>query len=108
MVTTNCVRETTSATSSCSPTPWPDFEPQTGQFDEGFKLEFDPLLSLDGKVVDAVLKCEIDQVGKDGPGDDRRSVAAPWPRQRAKIEVPQAIRSAGCTSGFAGRPTRCC
>ncbi len=71
---------------------WPGFEPQTGHFDEGFKLEFHPLLSLDGRAVDAVLKCEIDQVEKmiavnlDVP-------TAVAPRQQTKIEVPQLISS---------------
>jgi hypothetical protein len=71
---------------------WPGFEPQTGQFDEGFKLEFHPLLSLDGRTVDAVLKCEIDQVEKmiavniDVP-------TAVAPRQQTKVEVPQLISS---------------
>jgi len=35
---------------------WPGFEPQMAQFDEGFKLEFSPLLSIDGRVVDAVIR----------------------------------------------------
>jgi hypothetical protein len=67
---------------------WPGFEPQMGQFDEGFKLEFSPLLSIDGTVVDAVLRLEIDQVEKMVPVMiDVPTVAAP--RQRQKIEVPQ-------------------
>ena len=72
--------------------PWPGFEPQMAQFDEGFKLEFNPLLSLDGRVVDAVLKCEVDQVEKMVPVmiDVPTSVA---PRQRQQIEVPQPISS---------------
>jgi hypothetical protein len=71
---------------------WPGFEPQTGQFDEGFKLEFSPLLSVDGKVVDAIIRCEVDQVEK------MISVMIPVPtavapKQRTKIEVPQLINS---------------
>jgi hypothetical protein len=69
---------------------WPGFEPQMGQFDEGFKLEFSPLLSLDGQVVDAVLRCEIDRIEKMIPVKiDVPTVAAP--RQRQEIEVPQPI-----------------
>jgi hypothetical protein len=71
------------------PNAWPGFEPVTGQLDEGFKLEFHPLLSIDGKAVDAILKCEIDQVEKLVPVDlDVSTVAA---RQQQRIEVPQAI-----------------
>ena len=77
-----------------------------GQYDEGFKLEFSPLLSLDGKVVDAVIRCEVDQIEKmiTVPID----VSTPTVRgQRANIEVPQGIGT-GCTSVSAGRPIRCC
>jgi hypothetical protein len=69
---------------------WPGFEPQMAQIDEGFKLEFSPLLSLDGQVVDAVIRCEIDQIEKLIPVMiDVPTVAAP--RQRQKIEVPQPV-----------------
>lgn len=67
---------------------WPGFVPDQAQIDEGYSLEFTPLLSLDGKTIDAVLKCHVDQVEKmvsvmvDAP-----TPAAP--RQRTKIEVPQ-------------------
>lgn len=67
---------------------WPGFEPQTDVVDEGFALEFSPLLSVDGRVVDATIKCDIDQVEKmvsfmlEVP-----TVVAP--RQRTKIDVPQ-------------------
>jgi hypothetical protein len=70
--------------------PWPGFEPQMGQIDEGFKFEFHPLLSLDGRVIDAVLKCEVDQVEKmlkvrvDVPTNVVR-------QQTTDIEVPQLI-----------------
>jgi hypothetical protein len=71
---------------------WGGFEPQMAQFDEGFKLEFNPLLSLDGKVVDAVVRCEVDQVEKMIPV--MIDVSTPTVRtQRTKIEVPQAITS---------------
>jgi hypothetical protein len=69
---------------------WPGYEPQMGQFDEGFKLEFSPLLSLDGRVVDAVIRCEVDQLEKMIPVMiDVPNPAAP--RQRQQIEVPQPI-----------------
>ncbi len=71
---------------------WPGFEPQMGQIDEGFKFEFHPLLSLDGTIVDAVLKCEVNQIEKmipvniDVPSQVVR-------QQTSKIEVPQLISS---------------
>jgi hypothetical protein len=69
---------------------WPGFEPQMAQYDEGFKLEFSPLLSLDGTVVDAVVRCDVDQVEKMIPVMiDVPTPAAP--RQRQKVEVPQPI-----------------
>jgi hypothetical protein len=67
---------------------WPGFESQTGQVDEGFSFEFSPLVSLDGRAADAVVKCHLDQVEKLHPLmlDVPTPVA---PRQRTKIEVPQ-------------------
>jgi hypothetical protein len=73
---------------SLKPEAWPGFTPEMGQIAEGFSLEFKPLLSLDGKSIDAVVKCNIDQVDKlvqvmlDVP-----TTAAP--RQRTEIQVPQ-------------------
>jgi hypothetical protein len=70
------------------PQAWPNFENEYGQFEEGFSLEFDPLLSIDGKTVDAVLKCNIDDLERlVSVPIDVPSTAAP--RQKAKIEVPQ-------------------
>lgn len=67
---------------------WPGFQPEVGQIDEGFSLELNPLSSLDGETVDAILKCNIDQVERLRPVvlDVPTTVA---PRQRTKIEVPQ-------------------
>jgi hypothetical protein len=67
---------------------WPGFEPEMAQFDEGFSLEFNPLLSLDGHTVDAIIKCNVDQIEKLVPVmlDVPTPVA---PRQRTKVEVPQ-------------------
>lgn len=66
----------------------PSFEPDHAQFDEGFSLEFSPLLTLDGRYVDAVIKCNIDQLEK----LVRVSVPAGNavnPRQQAEVHVPQ-------------------
>jgi hypothetical protein len=73
---------------SSRPDAWPGFEPETAFVDEGFSLEFTPLLSVDGNVIDATIKCNIDQVEKMIPVMlDVPTVVAP--RQRTKIEVPQ-------------------
>lgn len=70
------------------PEAWPGFEPQSAVMDEGFTLEFSPLLSVDGRLIDAAIKCEINQVEKLIPVmlDVPTTVA---PRQRTKMEVPQ-------------------
>ncbi len=67
---------------------FPGFQPEAGLVDEGFTLEFSPLLSVDGGMIDAAIKCEIDQVEKmvSVPVEVPAAVA---PRQRTKIEVPQ-------------------
>jgi len=67
---------------------WPGYAPESGIIDEGFSLELSPLLSVDGSVVDATIRCSIDQVEKmvpvvlDFPTADA-------PRQRTQVEVPQ-------------------
>jgi hypothetical protein len=66
----------------------PGFEPQVSQFEEGFSLELDPLLALDGKSIDAMIKCHIDQLERLVPVTvDVPTVLAP--RQHTEIEVPQ-------------------
>lgn len=71
------------------PEAWPGFEAELAQFEEGFSLEFSPLLAIDGQTVDAVIKCNIDQLEKLVPVtlDVPNPVA---PRQRTKVEVPQS------------------
>ena len=64
------------------------FEPSPGQVDEGFAIDFSPLLSADRRMIDAAIKCEIDQIEKMMPV--MIDVPTPTsPRQRTKIEVPQ-------------------
>ncbi len=75
---------------SVAPRPdvWPGFQPESAMVDEGFSLEFSPLLSVDRQTIDAAIKCEINQVEKMVPVSvDLPTVAAS--RQRTKIEVPQ-------------------
>ncbi len=64
------------------------FVPAQAQIDEGFALDFSPLLSADRRMIDAVIKCDIDQVEKMIPVivDVPTRVS---PRQRTEIEVPQ-------------------
>jgi hypothetical protein len=64
------------------------FDPSPGQVDEGFALDFSPLLSADRRMIDATIKCEIDQVEKMIPVmiDVPTAIS---PRQRTKIEAPQ-------------------
>jgi hypothetical protein len=69
---------------------WPGYEPQMAQIDEGFSLEFSPLVSLDGQMIDTVIKCNVDQLEKMIPVN--LDVPTPnAPRQRTKVEVPQII-----------------
>ncbi len=64
------------------------FDPSPGQVDEGFNLDFSPLLSADRRMIDATIKCDVDQIEK--MISVMLDVPTPTsPRQRAKIEVPQ-------------------
>ncbi|MBU4399631.1 MAG: hypothetical protein KKE86_09895, partial [Planctomycetes bacterium] len=67
------------------------FEPTPGQIDEGFALDFSPLISADHRMIDAAIRCDINQIEKIIPV----MVDVPTqtsPRQRAKIEVPQVTQ----------------
>ncbi|MDA7977729.1 MAG: hypothetical protein MPJ50_03030 [Pirellulales bacterium] len=71
-----------------TPDRWPGYEVITARIDEGFALEFSPLISQDGQMVDAVLKCNVDQVER------LRPIVIDVPSQfgqaqRAQVEVPQ-------------------
>jgi hypothetical protein len=64
------------------------FDPSPGQVDEGFNLDFSPLLSADRRLIDATVRCDVDQIEKMIPV--MIDVPTPAsPRQRTKIEVPQ-------------------
>lgn len=70
------------------PEVFPGFEAEMGQIDEGFSLEFSPLLSRDHRMIDAAIKCNIDQVEKLIPV----ALDVPTPvsqRQRTQVDVPQ-------------------
>lgn len=67
---------------------WPGFVLETGTIDEGYTLEFSPLLSVDRDEVDLVLTLQVDLVERFVPVvlDIPTTVGGV---QRAKIEVPQ-------------------
>lgn len=67
---------------------WPGYQPEMGSLDEGFSLEFSPLMSFDLASADAVVKLRLNQIEKMLPVKlDLPTVAAP--NQRVQIEVPQ-------------------
>ena len=72
------------------PEVWPGHELEMGQLQEGSSLQLSPLLSLDGSTVDAVIKCQIDQIEKfvsvpiDVP-------SAGGGTQRVQVQVPQVV-----------------
>jgi len=67
---------------------WPGYQPEMGQLDEGFSLEFSPLLAMDTRTVDAVIKLRLAQVEKMLPVklEVPNNIA---PNQRAECQVPQ-------------------
>ncbi|NOY40840.1 MAG: hypothetical protein GXP26_03245 [Planctomycetes bacterium] len=67
---------------------WPGYQPELGQLDEGFTLEFSPLLAMDTSTVDAVVKVRLSQVEKmlSVKLEVPSTVA---PNQRAECQVPQ-------------------
>ncbi|TWT76420.1 hypothetical protein CA13_69140 [Planctomycetes bacterium CA13] len=73
-----------------SPNGWPPYEPETGEVLEGYRLSLSPLLSTDGRVIDCMIKADIDQVDKLNGVE----VELPLRNQqihRTRIEVPQVV-----------------
>ena len=67
---------------------WPGYDQDFGKVEEGYALEFNPLLSLDQGTVDAVIKLRLNQLEKLVPVMlEVPTVVAQ--RQRARVEVPQ-------------------
>jgi hypothetical protein len=73
-------------------TAWPGYQPEMGTLEEGFSLEFSPLLSLDLASADAVVKLRLNQIEKMLPVklDVPSAVAA---NQRVQVDVPQMTMS---------------
>jgi hypothetical protein len=67
---------------------WPGYQPELGQLDEGFSLEFSPLLSTDGRTTDAVVKLKLCQVEK-MLEVQLEAPSAVAQNQRAAVQVPQ-------------------
>lgn len=72
------------------PDVWPGHELVMGQLQEGFSLQINPLMSRDGTSMEAVVKCNIDQIEKlidvnvDVP-------SAGGGVQRVQVQVPQVV-----------------
>jgi hypothetical protein len=67
---------------------WPGYQPEMGTIDEGFSLEFSPLLGIDSSTADAVVKLRLNQIEKLVPVKlDLPTTVAP--NQRVQVEVPQ-------------------
>lgn len=67
---------------------WPGFQPEMGTIEEGFSLEFSPLLALDLASADAVVKLRLSQIEKMLPVKlDLPSNISP--NQRVQVDVPQ-------------------
>jgi hypothetical protein len=73
-------------------TAWPGYQPEMGTLEEGFSLEFSPLLALDLASADAVVKLRLNQVEKMLPVKlDIPTIVAQ--NQRVEVEVPQMTMS---------------
>ncbi|TWU43009.1 hypothetical protein Q31b_20440 [Novipirellula aureliae] len=73
-----------------SPNGWPPYEPETGEVQEGYQLALSPLLSTDGRIIDCMIKADIDQVDKLNHVD----LELPLRNQqvhRTRIDVPQVV-----------------
>lgn len=67
---------------------WPGYQPDMGTIEEGFSLEFSPLLTLDLQAADAVVKLRLNQIEKMVPVKlDLPTAVAP--NQRVAVDVPQ-------------------
>jgi hypothetical protein len=71
---------------------WPGYQPEMGVIEEGFSMEFSPLLALDLSSADAVVKLKLNQVEKMLPVKlDLPTTVAP--NQRVQVDVPQMTSS---------------
>jgi hypothetical protein len=82
----NYLREYQSNTTSI----WPPYTPVSDEIKEGYKINVSPLMSLDGRSVDMMLKCEIDQVERLNNVSVDLPIAG-GPSQTVQIDVPQLV-----------------
>lgn len=68
----------------------PGFDSDSVQLEEGYSLQISPLYSLDLKTVDAVVKCQVNQVEKLIPVTIELP-ALGGQKQRTQIQVPQMV-----------------
>ncbi len=68
---------------------FPGYELQSDQIEEGFAMEVSPLLTPDDKMIDAVLKCRVDQIEKFVTVDV--DVPTAGTRQAVDIQIPQMV-----------------
>ena len=66
---------------------WPPLTPTYGEIQEGYRMVFSPLLSLDGSTMDMMLKCQVDQVEK----MNAVPLEVPGAGGAYQVEVPQMI-----------------
>lgn len=66
---------------------WPPITPKYDEMQEGYRMVFSPLLSLDGRSLDASLKCDIDQVERFIPVP----IDAPAAGVNLQVEIPQLV-----------------
>jgi len=71
---------------------WPGYQPDMGTIEEGFSMEFSPLLSLDLASADAVVKLRLNQVEKMLPVKLELPTTVA-PNQRVQVDVPQMTSS---------------
>jgi hypothetical protein len=68
----------------------PGYQPVLTQFDEGFDIAVSTLTSLDGKTIEAAIRCNVDQIEK------KTNVAVPVTdasglTQRINLQIPQIV-----------------
>jgi hypothetical protein len=71
---------------------WPGYQPEMGTIEEGFSMEFSPLLALDLSSADAVVKLRLNQVEKMLPVKLELPTTVA-PNQRVQVDVPQMTSS---------------
>lgn len=67
------------------------FEPHVGAIEEGISVELTPLVARDGASIDAIVRCNIDQVERIVPVAIESNLAKIG-RERSKVEIPQRVQ----------------